>query len=300
MSLRGTAPTGLLQRGSCQFRSRRAAVSFAFQQTFIRHVPEQELLLITNCILRNNSIHKQVDSSGPTKQNAITPTREQNCLTWISVFLKRKILKEKEVINSLPGHIWCFLCPKSKLDPFLPTHSHLGNKSGGEKMEKSIASPLQRPAVFHYYQTPILRYFSPPVFSKKDDDIPANRKKWTINLWESQKAKNYKHSKLALPARQQQLETQFQRKFREIIFTKNFVKISRPHKIYVWVSKDDVRSCSTEFFKTEKEKEGRGGNEIFWWTPFLSQFPKAHLEFHAYVSRKKAPKYAFFHHRLKQ
>ena len=153
------------------------------------------------------------------------------------------------------------------------------------------ASPLQRPAVFHYYQTPILS----PVFLKKDEDIPANRKKkLTINLWESQKAKNYKHSKLALPARQQQLETQFQRKFREIIFTKNFVKISRQLKIYVWVSRDDVRSCSTEFFKTEKEKEGRGGNEIFWWTPFLSQFPKAHLEFHAYVSRKKAPKYAFF------
>ena len=41
--LRGTAPTGLLQRGSCQFRSRRAAVSFAFQQTFIPHEPEQEL-----------------------------------------------------------------------------------------------------------------------------------------------------------------------------------------------------------------------------------------------------------------
>ena len=79
--LRGTAPTGLLQRGSCQFRSRRAAVSFAFQQTFIPHVPEQELLLITNCILRNNSIHKQVNSIGPTKQIAITPTREQNCLT---------------------------------------------------------------------------------------------------------------------------------------------------------------------------------------------------------------------------
>ena len=94
--LRGTAPTGLLQRGSCQFRSRRAAVSFAFQQTFIPHVPEQELLLITNCILRNNSIHKQVNSIGPTKQIAITPTREQNCLTWISVLLKRKILKEKK------------------------------------------------------------------------------------------------------------------------------------------------------------------------------------------------------------
>ena len=100
-----------------------------------------------------------------------------------------------------------------------------------------------------------------------------------------------------MPARQQQLETQFQRKF----FVKSFSRkiswkyIPSTQDIYVWVStKDDVRSCSTEFFKTEKEKEGRGGNEIFWWTPFLSQFPKAHLEFHAYVSRKKAPKYAFF------
>ena len=83
---------------------------------------------------------------------------------------KKKNSKGEEVINSLPGHIWCFLCPKSKLDPFLPTHSHLGNKSGGEKMKKSIAAAT---TFFHYYQTPILS----PVFSKKDEDIPANRKK---------------------------------------------------------------------------------------------------------------------------
>ena len=286
MSLRGTAPTGLLQRGSCQFRSRRAAVSFAFQQTFIRHVPEQELLLITNCILRNNSIHKQVDSSGPTKQIAITPTREQNCLTWISVLLKRKILKEKEVINSLPGHIWCFLCPKSKLDPFLPTHSHLGNKSGGEKMEKSIASPLQRPAVFHYYQTPILRYFSPPVFLKKDDDIPENRKEWTINLWESQKAKNYKHSKLALPARQQQLETQFQRKFREIIFTKNFVKsfsrkISWKYPVHTRYMFELVRMMFVHvvrsFLKQRKRRRGEGEMRSFDEPHFFLNFLKPTL-----------------------
>ena len=46
--LRGTAPTGLLQRGSCQFRSRRAAVSFAFQQTFIPSSQNWWRYLITN------------------------------------------------------------------------------------------------------------------------------------------------------------------------------------------------------------------------------------------------------------
>ena len=161
-------------------------------------------------------------------------------------------------------------------------------------MEKSIAVATDDLRFFTTIRRQFFVISLPLFFQKKMMTYLQTEKKWTINLWESQKAKNDKHSKLALPARQQQLETQFQRKFREIIFTKNFAKLSRQHKIYVWVSKDDVRSCSTEFFKTEKEKEGRGGNEIFWWTPFLSQFPKAHLEFHAYVSRKKAPKYAFF------
>ena len=168
-------------------------------------------------------------------------------------------------------------------------------------MEKSIAAAPDDLRSFTTIRRQFFVISLPLFFQKKMMTYLQTEKKWTINLWESQKAKNDKHSKLALPARQQQLETQFQRKFREIIFTKNFVKIYPVNSRYMF---ELVRMMFVHvvrsFLKQRKRRRGEGGNEIFWWTPFLSQFPKAHLEFHAYVSRKKAPKYAFFHHRLKQ
>ena len=126
-------------------------------------------------------------------------------------------------------------------------------------------------------------------------------KKWTINLWESQKAKNYKHSKLALPAKQQQLETQFQRKFREIIFTKNFVKsfsrkISWKYPVHTRYMFELVRMMFVHvvrsFLKQRKRRRGEGEMRSFDEPHFFLNFLKPTLS--SCIRKQKSTKICFF------
>ena len=121
-------------------------------------------------------------------------------------------------------------------------------------------------------------FLSPCFFKKRRWHTCKQKKKWTINLWESQKAKNYKHSKLALLARQQQLETQFQRKFREIIFTKNFAKIYPVNTRYMF---ELVRMMFVHvvrsFLKQRKRRRGEGEMRSFDEPHFFLNFLKPTL-----------------------
>ena len=75
----------------------------------------------------------------------------------------------------------------------MPTHSHLGNKSGGEKMEKKRGGS----DLVHYYRAmPILRYFPP--FLKKTTTTYLQTEKNGQLTFEKVKKQKIRHSKLAL------------------------------------------------------------------------------------------------------